>query len=109
MSIVAVVAAGSQMELGVVALMAFGLVVVGLFGRFLDGGRRKHHVRRTSAASRPLQAHGPRHTGGRRPRASTSITDADRLQQLDRLIAKGHITPEDYSRTKGELQTHRFD
>lgn len=109
MNVIAIVASGSEMQVGILALMAFGMIVLGLFSRFLDGGRRKRHVRRTTAAPPTLQAHGPRHTGSRRPRTGHGITDADRLMQLERLAAKGHITPEDFARTKADLQTRRAE
>lgn len=103
MNVVAVAAAGSEMQIGVVALMAFGMIVLGLFSRVFDGGRRKRSVRELSAEPPTLHAHGPRHTGSRRPKAGNGLSDADRLVQLERLAAKGHITAEDFARAKAEL------
>jgi len=97
------------MQLGVVALMAFGMIVIGLFSRAFDGGRRKRSVRAHSAAPPTLQAHGPRHTGSRRPRPGHGLTDNDRLLQLERLAAKGHITDEDFARAKADLQISSTD
>jgi hypothetical protein len=99
------------MELGVVALLVFGLIAVAVLGRVLFGGTSKEQVRAWSDSStRPtgaVHAHGPRHTGARRAPSRGGLSDAERLVQLEMLLGKGHITHEDFERTKAELLTRR--
>lgn len=93
------------------AVLVFGVLALVIFARSMRTDRRRRPglwgVRETDAGAR-VPVHGPRAAAARRPRHSRpAIAPEDRLRQVERLHAKGHLTEADVQRARDEVARER--